>query len=102
MSGASPGLGYSTVQTGGVKFTPRGLTTSGGTKRPPGPGQIIRLPGPSGSSPSGEPLEISSKIIGFLFLGFTQRSSFVRQSFPEKDAHKTPNDKENFKNKRGF
>ena len=58
VSGASPGPGYSTVQTGGVKFTPRGLTTSGGTKRPPGPGQIIRLPGPSGSSPSGETLEI--------------------------------------------
>ena len=53
VSGSSPGPGYSTVQSGGVKFTPKGFTTSG-VKGPPGPGQVIRLPGPSGSSPAGD------------------------------------------------
>ena len=52
VSGSSPGPGYTAVQTGGVKFTPKGFTTSG-AKGPPGPGQVIRLPGPSGSSPAG-------------------------------------------------
>ena len=52
VSGASPGPGYSAVQTGGIKFTPKGFTTSG-AKGPPGPGQVIRLPGPSGCSPAG-------------------------------------------------
>ena len=55
VSGSSPGPGYSTVpvQGGGAKFTPKGFTTSG-VKGPPGPGQVIRLPGPSGSSPAGD------------------------------------------------
>ena len=52
VSGASTGPGYSAVQTGGVKFIPKGFTTSG-AKGPPGPGQVIRLPGPNGSSTAG-------------------------------------------------
>jgi len=77
VSGASPGLGYSAVQTGGIKFTPKGFTTSG-AKGPPGPGQVIRLPGPNGSSPA----------------GFTQRSSFTRQSLPDKASPRTISNKD--------